>query len=663
MNSPCYRASALLGALLVAFLSNVPARAQTISSVTPAAVAPGKPLQLTLRGAKLTNPLTVWTSFPAKVEALTPAKDGKSATCKVTVPPGTPVGVGGLIAANASGVSEAFLLLVDDLPSVAENGKNNQRATPQEIAFPSAVDGASSGTAFDFFGIAAKKGQRISVEIFAQRIGSAMDPVIRVLDASGKELGMVDDDPGLGADCRLRVTAPADGKYIIEVRDNRYQSGGRYRLRIGDFPLITAPLPLGGRRGSTARLRFSGPAADDTPPMIIKVPETAPTGRVGVSVKAPGGKSSAIGVLAASDMPEELEQEPNDQTKLATDVTLPCAVSGVLADPGDEDLFRFAAVKGQRIDLRGFSRSFGSPCFLSMRILDASGKQLAASGVTNNEEPTLAYTSPGDGIYHLAIRDLLRRGGAGYAYRIQVQTGPGFSLVLKNDKTTKRKFTAARSNGAFGLSVQSQRRGYNGPITLGVKDPQSGVRLHNNVIPAGKNEVRMFVTLPPTFKEGDFRALRIIGTATINGREVQAQMRTEPTLRAKFPNILYPYAWQDGLITMTTGAPAKPFYGVKADKPKLTVPQAGAASAVLTLERKVKDFKAGMTVLPDDLPPGYSVAVKAAKDKYTVTVTRKQDAPKTAFSLKLRSIAEHKGAGQTIVTQIPVEVAAAVSAK
>ena len=45
----------------------------------------------------------------------------------------------------------------------------------------------------------------------------------------------------------------------MELRDNRYKPGGRYRLRLGDFPLVSTPLPLVVQRGTATALGFTGP--------------------------------------------------------------------------------------------------------------------------------------------------------------------------------------------------------------------------------------------------------------------------------------------------------------------------------------------------------------------------------------------------------------------
>ena len=76
-------ATSLFGALLTAFLA-VPALAQpTVTSLSPAAVPPGKTVEVTLVGTKLDDPLSIWTSFPAKVEPVPPAEAKPGQTKRV----------------------------------------------------------------------------------------------------------------------------------------------------------------------------------------------------------------------------------------------------------------------------------------------------------------------------------------------------------------------------------------------------------------------------------------------------------------------------------------------------------------------------------------------------------------------------------------------------
>ena len=60
----------------------------------------------------------------------------------------------------------------------------------------------------DFFRIAVAAGQRVSFEVLGRRLGSGLDPVLRLRDSAGRELpgAYSDDAPGLQTDARLTHT-------------------------------------------------------------------------------------------------------------------------------------------------------------------------------------------------------------------------------------------------------------------------------------------------------------------------------------------------------------------------------------------------------------------------------------------------------------------------
>ncbi|HND56857.1 MAG TPA: pre-peptidase C-terminal domain-containing protein, partial [Pirellulaceae bacterium] len=281
-------ATSLFGALLTAFLA-VPALAQpTVTSLSPAAVPPGKTVEVTLVGTKLDDPLSIWTSFPAKVEPVPPAEAKPGQTkrvVKITADATAGVGVGGLVVATAEGATDVLFVMVDDLPSTADNGANQAFAQAQALTLPTAVDGVSDGPRFDYYKFDVQAGQRVAVEAVAGRLAQDFDPVIRLLDATGKELLLADDDAALGSDCRFAHTFQAAGQYVVEIRDNQYRGGGKYRLRVGDFPLVSTAYPLGVQAGVAAKVGFAGPTSEAVPQVDVNAPPTAAGGRISIGGK------------------------------------------------------------------------------------------------------------------------------------------------------------------------------------------------------------------------------------------------------------------------------------------------------------------------------------------------------------------------------------------
>ena len=630
-----------------------------ISSTGTHGLPPGQTTEITLTGDKLDAPMQIWTSFPAQVELIAEGSTNKAYKCKLTLDNNVPVGIGGIVVGNASGVSDPVLIMIDDLPTIADNGTNHSPAQAQVVTLPCAVDGTADGPSADFYRFTAVAGQQISVEAVAARVATTADPVLTLFNAAGNEILLVDDDAGLGADCRFAHTIVADGDYILKLHDNKFAGGGRYRLRIGDFPIVNVPFPLGARFGSTARVQFAGPKADGAQSVILNIPASSAAGRIGVSAKLPEGKSSAMTSLVLSDLPSFVESEPNNVSEEASKITLPCSVSGRLANEKDQDYYEFAAAKGQQFTFRAISRSLGSPSVITMRLLKIDEAQLSESPVGESGEDILVYTFPEDGVYRLLVADLLHRGGPDHAYYIGIEEGGTFSLSIKNDKTASDRFLLAPQRGALTFEVQCARNGFDGPITLSIEGGD-GWRLYNNVVAAKAAAAKMIAIVPTDFNPGETRVVRIVGTANVAGRSVTSAISTAAYLRTKRPQLPYPAAWNDGLFGIATAAASDPLFDVKLEAPTVEFSrESGQALAKMTLERKNGDFKAALVVIHDPLPSGFGVEVKPEGDVYNVTVNGPKDAAGGQRMIRLLCFGELNGRVEFIQRELSINVAPA----
>lgn len=636
----------------VVFLLNVGlAHGQiAIQRLTPWAVRPGEVTELTLHGTKLEGALKLWTSFPAEIEAMPPAAGGAAATFRVKLAADVAPGIGGVAVANETGLSNVMLLAIDDLPSVADSGQNQAIETAQPIEMPLAIDGVSDGPRFDYYKFSAKAGQRIAAEVLAARFGSKMDPVLTLLDAQGKTLAVFDDDDSFGPDPRFVYTFAADGDCVLRIHDNKYAAGGHYRLRMGDFPLVSTPFPLGATVGQAARLAFAGPAADDALPLDFTVGSPTPNGRLSVAAKRDQGRSSGFAMLIASDLGEVSEAEPNEALEQATAVTLPTGINGRFAAPGDRDYFRFTAKQGTPLWFRAVTRSAGSPTMLRLRLQKADGSPLAETKVTEADEETLAYTIPADGDYLLLADDLLRRGGPAFAYRIEARSGPHVTLAIKADKNSRTQFVMTAGDGAAAIDVQCQRFGYDGPIELtlgGEPNGPTGFRLFNAVIPASANETRLIVAAGPNSAAGSLPACYLAGKANLAGRDAILPVGTAALNKLQAPELPQVPPFLDGLLLSTVVAAADPIYELQPAATEVTLsPDTGEATLETTLVRKNAEFKTPVTIVAAGLPAGFSLAVKAEADKYTLTFRSPKDAAAGTFPVELIAYGEHAGRGR-----------------
>jgi len=83
------------------------------------------------------------------------------------------------------------------------------------------------------------------------------------------------------------------GEYVLVVRDVRDQGkeNFQYHLRIGDFPCVTVPYPMGIQRGASASLAFAGLAARDAQTLPLSIPNGLPLDWLNVGAKMAGGRA------------------------------------------------------------------------------------------------------------------------------------------------------------------------------------------------------------------------------------------------------------------------------------------------------------------------------------------------------------------------------------
>ncbi|MFT7643079.1 MAG: hypothetical protein ACI9G1_004842, partial [Pirellulaceae bacterium] len=400
------------------------------------ALSPGKSVDVVFYGDRLEPPLHVWHSFAGSVEVLEPVDekgepkkpDLKQVRCRISVDAAQPPGVIGVAFANVKGNSDVFMMCVDDLPQIAEEAdKNTSFDAPQAIELPGAIDGVCDTGRSDYYKFRLKKGEVISVDVLAGRLGSSLDPVIRLYHAA-KQLVLSDDDPGLGADCRFAFQAPADDAYTLEILDNRFAGGQRYRIRIGKFPLASATYPIAVQVGVKTKVEFLGKHVSATSPTDIQFDASA--SRRTVSAENANGSSTAA-ISLVRKVIQYIEQEPNDDLGNATAINIPCGINGRFEEPGDGDHFQFAAKKGQVISFRPNSRSLGLPTIPYLQIYREDGQRVAESKVAEATEISLVFTAPDDGKYVLSVEDLLQDGGSSHGYHLDVVDSGAFVAKMK----------------------------------------------------------------------------------------------------------------------------------------------------------------------------------------------------------------------------------------
>ena len=184
---------------------------------------------------------------------------------------------------NKEMISNRVPFAVDTLPECLEKEGNNNHADAQKITLPVIVNGRIDKPGdCDVFGFQGNTGDKVVAEVYARRLNSPLDSVLKLTNSNGKQLVFNDDheDKGAGltthhADSLLSTTLPADGFYYIHIGDAQTKGGEAYgyRLRISrprpDFEMRVVPSSINVRAGASASitvyaLRKDGFAGDIT---------------------------------------------------------------------------------------------------------------------------------------------------------------------------------------------------------------------------------------------------------------------------------------------------------------------------------------------------------------------------------------------------------------
>jgi hypothetical protein len=596
-----------------------------ISNISPSGVQKGVACELTITGANLAGNPRLVASFACRTEPVDPKRSSAGAwTFRITVAPEVALGVYPVRAQTDDGLSGPFLLAVGQLPQVNEKEDNSTFESAQSLpALPLVVEGQAAGNDVDYFKFAGKKGQTLVVDAQCARIGSGVDPSIRLTTASGSRrfVASADDSPGLLTDARMVALLPENAEYVVEISDSRYQGGGRpvYRLMIGEVPLAEEVFPLGGREAETLGIELRGGTLKGTRVAAVslaRLPGTAldpfriSAGMIGLATAGGAGLDvESLPPLVVDRLPEL--REPADPAAAPLRAVAPVVFNGRIDPPGDEDRFSLAVSGGQRLRIAVEASQHGSALDGVLQVVGPKGSVISTADDTSVSVPgqpagqgTIVFPDPsldlsvpeGTNEVALVLRDLEDRGGVGYPYRIVVTpVVPSFELNMNDAQVSIPR------GGTAAVGVTVVRKDYGGPIELTVTDPPPGVIIRQGTIAAGQAVGALSISAAHTANfEPTF--LKLVGRGRGDAGEIEV-MATKKLVFAQQATLPTNSLMQHGLAV----APAVPS-PVSFEAPAGPIEVAhgfGTTIPIKAVRSKGADAALAISALP--LPPGIAV--------------------------------------------------------
>ena len=202
---------------------------------------------------------------------------------------------------------------VNTLREATETEPNNGAGNAQQVAFPRVINGRIGQPGdIDVFRFEGRAGQEIVAEVYARRLNSPLDSLLRLTDSTGAELALNDDHKDLEmglithqADSYVRYKLPGDGAYLAFLSDAQHKGGEAhaYRLQIRntqpDFALRLVPSCINMQAGGTAKVTLHALRKDGFDGEIKLVLTDAPDGFRLIGGRVPAGEKSVEATLSA----------------------------------------------------------------------------------------------------------------------------------------------------------------------------------------------------------------------------------------------------------------------------------------------------------------------------------------------------------------------------
>jgi hypothetical protein len=555
----------------------------------------------------------------------------------------------------ATGLSNPLIFCVGQLPEFRKDNARRvgpadggagapgqeRRATPLKPDFKTATPVVLNGQIMpgevDRYRFTARKGQRLVVAAkardlipyLADAVPGWFQATLTLYDAKAIEVAY-NENYRFHADPALLYEVPADGEYVLEVRDALWR--GRedfvYRIAVGELPFVTGIFPLGGKVGTQTAVEVAG---WNLPASRLQHDNQAP-GIHPISVRQ-GGLISNAEPFAVDTLPECTEKEPNGDAASAQAVTLPIIVNGRVDRPGDCDVFRFEGRAGDEVVAEVYARRLDSPLDSLLRLTDSAGKQLASnddfedkgSGLnTHHADSYIRAALPAKGTFYLYLGDAQRKGGPEYAYRLRISAPrPDFELRVVPSAVN------VRPGATVPLAVYALRRdGFAGEIRLVLKGAPPGFALAGACVPGGQDQVWATLTAPPSSSR-ELVTLGLEGRAVVGSTEVvRSAVPADDLMQAFAYHHLVP---ADSLQVCVAGRFAPRTVARVLSATPIRIPAGGNARLQVTLPSS--PFFGNVQFELSQPPPGVSVE-SVSPGRASADIVLRSDAAKVKPGLK-----------------------------
>ena len=399
------------------------------------------------------------------------------------------------VAGGPAGFAPPAITLVDALPAVADAGTNRTPETAQRVTLPVAIDGSLSARESRCFTFQLDRGETVSLEAVARRIGSTLDPKLTLTDPRGNVVLEVDDTPGADRDVAAAFTASRKGLHRLTLSDSLGEGSepARFRLRLHAGPPAALPFLSASTDGATA------------PP------------------------------ASAS----HLRRDPPER------VNPPAILKGTFTRPGEVLRWKLSGDPASPVRLRFRTRSIGSWADVQARVRDPKGQVIAELDATGSGDGTMAVSFATKGEHALEVVELARSFGPNCFLEASLTAGAGmFDLALDKNQVEVVPGESAE------LKMTVTRRDFGGPIRLELEGLPAGFRIEPDRIEGKSKEATVKLHCPTNLVSAGPWSFRVIGAATNAAGTERLPAGTRGPVLSQWPTLHQPPAVWDGRVAL-----------------------------------------------------------------------------------------------------------------
>lgn len=489
--------------------SSVFAAPPKITRLSVRGLQAGGTTRLSIQGSDLLPEPRLLADLPITAQQVPGTPRANAVDIDVTLAKDAIPGVYNLRLATADGITSPEPITVDHLPQRTAPAAN---AAPAE-KLPVAVHGLLTGSTVQEIPFAGVKGQAITIDVLARRLGSKLRPVVHVYDSNRKQLAWSLPLTNLGGDARMHVTLPAEGTYTVAIHDLAYAAAAPsyYRVAIGQFDYVDAVYPPVVSRSGTSTLAAIGRIGAQPALTLDGTTVAAGDWR---PVAWPSG-AHPLGLrprVQLSDLAELVEDRTLDASRQLP--KLPIAVSGCLTQPGEVDVYHLSVAEGDKLLVEVFADRLGSPIDASIELKNDKGARLLLVDDTTGPDPRGEYTVvKGVNRVTLAISDAIRRGGNDCIYRVLVSRVDQQAIVPDFRLKVQEDTYHLTTDGTRVVRVEAERTNFDGPIRVTVEGLPAGFTAPPVEIPPGAPGALVEIRRTATTKETSPAHVTIRGTS------------------------------------------------------------------------------------------------------------------------------------------------------